>query len=109
DQLVLRLLASLHSADPAAPARPDMALVAILDDGVAGALQLVAASADPHARLTAAGTPRSRRVTSSTESHAPDAIAGVRDHGADAVALVRALVAREPVADGLRSSHAGIF
>jgi len=109
DQLVLRLLASLHSADPAAPARPDMALVAILDDVVAGALQLVAASADPHARLTAEGTPRSRRVTSSTESHAPDAIAGGRDHGADAVALVRALVAREPVADGLRSSHAGIF
>ncbi len=79
DQVVLRLLATLFSSDPAPSARPEEALVALLDEIVASAQ--CRGNAAPNA---------------SVESD-------------DAAALLRALVSARATDDGVRSSFAGIF
>lgn len=105
DQLLVRMLAALQIADPAAPARPDEALVAALEQVLDAALRLDTTASDVPLRPTDPGTPASPVV----RTPGPDGVAPERTHAPEVIALVRALTMRESVAGGVRSSHAGLY
>ena len=109
DQLLLRMLAVLHSDDASARTPPDASFVAILDEVVGAALTLVAGvPRRPSLPLEGEATPQ-RRIASTADAPALAPLERVRELGPEAVALLRALVERESGTLGDRSSYAGIY
>jgi hypothetical protein len=109
DQLLLRLIAALHTVGDGAAPRPDYALVAVLDSVLNAAEQYVA-GARPPMRHAVYGAPTSpRHDTAPEDTTALAALDVVRAHGAKAVELLRALLGHEIEAKGDWSRFAGIF